>query len=82
MHTYTIDTNAGPILRRDFSTLEDAKTYAVEGCPLTRRRGYTVTWEEVTGGWHVARVHNSKGRIVHRLALRQDRPTLPSACHR
>lgn len=75
MHAYTIDTNAGPILHRDFNNIEAAKAYCIACCPIAHRRGYSVEWYRV-GVWHVCRIINTKGRVMHRLAFRQDHPTL------
>lgn len=70
MTTYTIDTNAGPILTREFRTLDDAKAFAERGCPMTRRRGYSTNWV-IVHKWHVCQVINTKGKIVHRLAVKE-----------
>ena len=77
--TYTIDTNTGPILTRQFSSVADAKAYVVRMCPMTERRGYTVNWTR-SNGWYVMHVLNSKGREVHAAALRTGTLTRDSAC--
>jgi hypothetical protein len=69
MRTYTIDTNAGPILQREFRTAADARTYVERSVPLLRKRGYTAEWAR-SGKWHVCNVLNSKGRQVHACAFR------------
>jgi hypothetical protein len=72
MTIFTIDTNAGPIVTRDFADLDQCKSWTISMVPIARRRGYTVTWERVHK-WHVARIHNTKGKIVHRLAVMEGR---------
>jgi hypothetical protein len=67
---YTIDTNAGPILERSFSTTKSVREYVERSIPLLRKRGYSCTWER-KGRWHVVRVLNSKGREVHAAAFRE-----------
>lgn len=73
-----IDTNAGPILRRRFSSWRELRAYMQRSIPLLDRRGYSSSWEVRvhrheghTLRWHVISVHNSKGRVVHRAAARE-----------
>lgn len=69
MTLYTIDTNAGPILERTFPGPAAVKRYMEQSIPLLSKRGYSCRWER-SKRWHVVRVLNSKGRVVHSAAFR------------
>lgn len=63
-----IDTNAGPVLRRPYETVDDCRAYCESAIPLLRRRGYTCEWTR-NGPWHVCTVRDSKGNEKHRMAF-------------
>lgn len=65
---WVLDTNAGPIVTRKDLTVAEMKQYTERGCPLTHKRGYTVTWHR-HNKWYVMTVFNSKGRKVHACAF-------------
>lgn len=73
MTTFTIDTNAGPIVTREFDNAKACRRYCESMVPLLRKRGHTCEWtkQSTEGGrvWHVGRIFNRKHREVHVLAF-------------
>lgn len=66
--TYTLDTNAGPIVSHDAASAAEMRRWTESMIPMLRRRGYSASWTR-SGKWHVCNVHNSRGRLVHACAF-------------
>jgi len=69
--TYTIDTNAGPIVSKAFGSDDEVKAFMEAHIPLLRRPGYTAEWVAPTQqGWHMVIVRDARGNDKHRAAFR------------
>lgn len=71
MPLYTIDTNARPILQREFASPAEVKRFIEASIPLLQKRGFTHSWRKSHSGWNVIDIFNSKQRPVHSAAFKR-----------
>lgn len=70
MATFTIDTNAGPIVTLQRRTPAEVRSYMESSIPLLAKRGYTHRWTR-RNGWFVIDIYNSRERLVHSAAFKR-----------